>query len=595
MTTATAGLTSTTTSGVGGGKLCSHKRIANDFATLNTAVSSSNGFNCWNAATNHPRRRLVFAKASSSSPPPPPEKKQDQSDNDDVIDDDQKPSSVSVMKRLVDANPVGLGRRSRQIFDEAWRKFSELGQISRTTRTNDESSLLIQEGGPMCEFATPGAQNTTVLVVGATSRVGRIVVRKLMLRGYSVKALVRNADQEVVDMLPTSVKIVIGDVGDPATLRIAVEGCSKIIYCATARSSITVDLNRVDYQGVYNLSKAFQDYNNQLAQLRAGKSSKSKLLLAKFKSADSLKGWEVRKGTYFQDEVAAKYDGGMDAKFEFSESGDAVFSGYVFTRGGYVELSTKLSLPLGSTLDRYEGLIISIGGNGRSYVVILESGPSSDTSQSNLYFARISTKVGFCRVRVPFSSFRPVNPADPPLDPFLVHTFTIRFEPRRQRPSEAAVGGSQDLRSFQMILEYIKALPTGQETDFILVSCTGSGVEVSRRESVLRAKKAGEDSLRRSGLGYTIIRPGPLMEEPGGQRALIFDQGNRISQGISCADVADICVKALHDSTARNKSFDVCYEYVAEPGKELYELVAHLPDKANNYLTPALSALEKNT
>lgn len=28
-------------------------------------------------------------------------------------------------------------------------------------------------------------------------------------------------------------------------------------------------------------------------------------------------------------------------------------------------------------------------------------------------------------------------------------------------------------------------------------------------------------------------------------------------QGISCADVADICVKALHDTTARNKSFDV--------------------------------------
>ncbi|KAI3495315.1 hypothetical protein L1887_37603 [Cichorium endivia] len=115
----------------------------------------------------------------------------DQSDGEEGINDEvegnQKASSVSVMKRLVDANPVGLRRRSRQIFDEAWRKFSELGQISRTTRTNDESSLLIQEVGPMCEFAIPGAQNTTVLVVGATSRVGRIVVRKLMLRGYSVK------------------------------------------------------------------------------------------------------------------------------------------------------------------------------------------------------------------------------------------------------------------------------------------------------------------------------------------------------------------------------------------------------------------------
>ncbi|XP_008776756.1 protein HIGH CHLOROPHYLL FLUORESCENCE PHENOTYPE 173, chloroplastic [Phoenix dactylifera] len=501
----------------------------------------------------------------------------------------------SVSLTLEDVNPVGLGRRSRQLFDEVWRKFSGLGQISRTPTADDRLLDAVLIRGPMCEFTIPGAQDTTVLVVGATSRIGRIVVRKLMLRGYKVKALVRRADPEVLDALPRSVAIVVGDVGEPSTLKAAVEGCNKIIYCATARSAITGDLNRVDYQGVRNVTKAFQDYNNQLAQLRAGKSSKSKLVLAKFKSSESLEGWEVRQGTYFQDVVAAKYDGGMDAKFEYTESGDAIFSGYVFTRGGYVELSKKLSLSLGSTLDRYDGLLLSVGGNGRSYVLILEAGPLADTSQSKMYFARMTTKVGFCRVRVPFSSFRPVKPDDPPLDPFLVHTLTIRFEPRRQRPVEGPGGNKQDPRSFKLIIEYIKALPTGQETDFILVSCTGSGIERSRREQVLKAKKAGEDSLRRSGLGYTIIRPGPLQEEPGGQRALIFDQGNRISQGISCADVADICVKALHDSTARNKSFDVCYEYVAEQGKELFELVAHLPDKANNYLAPALSVLEKNT
>ncbi|KAF6157717.1 hypothetical protein GIB67_037290 [Kingdonia uniflora] len=158
----------------------------------------------------------------------------------------------------------------------------------------------------MCEFTVPGAQNTTVLVVGATSRIGRIVVRKLMLRGYNVKALVRKAEEEVIDILPRSVNIVTGDVGEPLTLKYAAEGCNKIIYCVTARSTITGDLNRVDHQGVYNISKAFRDYNNKLAQIRAGKSSKRKLLLSKFKSGKSLQGWEVSEGTYFQDVVAAK-------------------------------------------------------------------------------------------------------------------------------------------------------------------------------------------------------------------------------------------------------------------------------------------------
>ncbi|KAF3432293.1 hypothetical protein FNV43_RR27033 [Rhamnella rubrinervis] len=538
--------------------------------------------------------RLLSVAAKANSPDKPTKATADAADDD--TNKEKKQQRRLDLEDVV--NPVGLGRRSRQLFDEVWRKFSGLGQISSTSRADERDALdalLIREG-PMCEFAIPGAQNTTVLVVGATSRIGRIVVRKLLLRGYTVKALVRKTDDgQVEGMLPRSVEIVKGDVGDPSTLKAAVEGCNKIIYCATARSTITGDLYRVDHRGVYNLSKAFQDYNNKLAQLRAGKSSKSKLLLAKFKSADSLNGWEVSRGTYFQDVIASKYDGGMDAKFEFTESGDAVFSGYVFTRGGYVELSKKLSLPLGRTLDRYEGLLLSVGGNGRSYVLIFEAGPTGDTSQSKLYFVRVSTKAGFCRVRVPFSSFRPVKPDDPPLDPFLVHKLTIRFEPRRQRLVEGPSGMKQDPRSFKLILEYIKALPSGQETDFVLVSCTGSGIEPTRRDQVLKAKRAGEDSLRRSGIGYTIIRPGPLKEEPGGQRALIFDQGNRISQGISCADVADICVKALHDSSARNKSFDVCYEYVAEQGKELYELVAHLPDKANNYLTPALSVLEKNT
>jgi E1A/CREB-binding protein len=88
-------------------------------------------------------------------------------------------------------NPVGLGRRSRQVFDEVWRKFSRLGQMSSASSAAvaEQDPAVLFRGGPMCDFTVPGAQDTTVLVVGATSRIGRIVVRKLMLRGYNVKVL----------------------------------------------------------------------------------------------------------------------------------------------------------------------------------------------------------------------------------------------------------------------------------------------------------------------------------------------------------------------------------------------------------------------
>lgn len=72
-------------------------------------------------------------------------------------------------------------------------------------------------------------------------------------------------------------------------------------------------------------------------------------------------------------------------------------------------------------------------------------------------------------------------------------------------------------------------------------------------------------------------------------------QGGRITERISAADVADICLRAMHEPEARNKTFDVCYEYQPEAGLQMYELVAHIPDSTNNWLRPALTTLAKNT
>jgi len=155
------------------------------------------------------------------------------------------------------------------------------------------------------------------------------------------------------------------------------------------------------------------------------------------------------------------------------------------------------------------------------------------------------------------------------------------------------MSGSNNM--FNLTLEYVKAIPRGEEPDVILVSCFGAGLEEGEeRERVLKMKRDGERVLRNSGVGYTIVRPGELVDEAGGGKALVFDQSERINTPISCADVADVCVKAMHDEQARNRSFDVGYEY--ESTESEYELITQVKSSKNgNYLTPALESLERNT
>jgi hypothetical protein len=52
------------------------------------------------------------------------------------------------------------------------------------------------------------------------------------------------------------------------------------------------------------------------------------------------------------------------------------------------------------------------------------------------------------------------------------------------------------------------------EPEFILVSCSGAarpGLDATDVTRIVAAKRRGEDLLRSTGLGYTVIRPGPLV------------------------------------------------------------------------------------
>ncbi len=73
----------------------------------------------------------------------------------------------------------------------------------------------------------------------------------------------------------------------------------------------------------------------------------------------------------------------------------------------------------------------------------------------------------------------------------------------------------------------------------------------------LKWKAKGEAHLRASGVPYTIVRPGGLTDDPGGQTGIVFQQGDEGSGRIPRADVAAVMIAALDNPDALRKTFEV--------------------------------------
>lgn len=78
-------------------------------------------------------------------------------------------------------------------------------------------------------------------------------------------------------------------------------------------------------------------------------------------------------------------------------------------------------------------------------------------------------------------------------------------------------------------------------------------------DNVLQWKLKGEETLRNSGLTYTIIRPGELVDEVGGTQKLVVNQGDQreFTGKITREDVAELAVQALNQPAARGVTFEV--------------------------------------
>jgi len=108
---------------------------------------------------------------------------------------------------------------------------------------------------------------STVLVVGATGSIGRLVVVEAIRAGHAVRALVRDAGR--ARELPPQAQPVVGDLTRPDALLDAVEGVDAIVFTQGSYGSVAGEAERVDYGGVRNALLALRGRKVRIALMTA--------------------------------------------------------------------------------------------------------------------------------------------------------------------------------------------------------------------------------------------------------------------------------------------------------------------------------------
>ncbi|MBD2663468.1 hypothetical protein B6N60_03360 [Richelia sinica FACHB-800] len=418
-----------------------------------------------------------------------------------------------------------------------------------------------------------------ILVAGATGGVGKRVVAKLVGQGYHVRCLVRDIEK-ARNILSEAVDLVVGDITKPETLNHLVMANIQAVICCTAvrvqpvegdtkdrekyyqgvkfyQPEIVGDTpENVEYQGVKNLVTAAAKYLP---------SASEKVIFDFTQTSAELKNiWGAL------DDVVM---GGVSASsFQLGEK-SALFSGNVSTAnsGGFASVRTKNFVPV-INLSGFTGVKLRVKGDGQRYKIFLRTESTWDGVGYSYSFDTVVDN--WIDVTIPFADLTPVFRAktvkdSPPIDASKVCSLQLmlsKFEYDGALNPKFAPG------SFALEIESIKAVGGKNLPQFVLVSSAGvtrpgrPGINLDEEPPAVRLndqlggiltwKLQGEESLRNSGIPYTIIRPCALTETAGGKE-LIFEQGDNIKGKISRDDVAEICIQVLKQSQACNLTLEV--------------------------------------
>lgn len=408
-------------------------------------------------------------------------------------------------------------------------------------------------------------QTPEVLVVGATGETGRIITRKLILRGYRVRVLVRNLYSATLDLLGTGVSYIKGDLSDYDSLLEATGDVDKVICAVGTRD--TASAENVEFEGISTLIRAFQDSRVQFY----GRAEATKLILFNFGDDNHLQKWKRV--------VPEQGDEGARAprvNFQMTGPNRVAFMGHVYSK--YTGLAEIRTIPSRINLRGFSGLLLRCIGDGKNYTIVLRT--AGGVRSGVEYIAQITShKNKWESVRIPISSFEPFSMADhtlksgaPELDRSDIRQIAIQYRKPEESPEK-------DDGRFYLGVDYLKAYRTQEQPDFVLVSCASvtardfseldeKGLRAVAKEDVAAWKYMAENRLRQSGLTYCIVRPGSFTDQPGGNKAIMLEQDGDVSGAISRADVAEICVMSLLDPRACNVTFDA-FESMYAPSAQL--------------------------
>lgn len=256
----------------------------------------------------------------------------------------------------------------------------------------------------------------------------------------------------------------------------------------------------------------------------------------------------------------------------------------------------------------FAGFIVRLCGDGGNYEAFIRTGSFEEDGIEYVCEFGTSTKRTslenksrnkFITRRLSFQSFKPVlkkemgeSRAESTAKPFNGKDVRyIGFRYRSESNGDIPRLQDTDVLSFYMALSYIKVYRVQPEPEFVYLSDSripprirSSMVRHDRRQLLTRKEEEegetlldekslkesltlersteetyfkfrGEEILKSSGLSYTIVRISGFNEVPSGEASTIDLKGsNRNMLPVSRADAAQVCVSALLDPNALNKS-----------------------------------------